>query len=326
MRDIKADLFDPCFDSYGMVPVQSGEGFGPAGIVYAADSDQGRGRYWVYPQGNLFAISAFDMRFDHDLVIRCDQLEFLSVTYYSAVDGYELPDKKPIRPFIISTHVADDNEEYWSLYRHGSSVVGVTINISPDYYRKRLHERFGDVPDVRKAFQVVDGCCDFPEMVLLLQQVRGYDKGGVAADLFYEGKVAEAISLIMEKARECCTVAPPPFKLSRADEEALALAAEYVRANPEKQLTLETLARIACMGTTKFKVSFKQSFGMSVGAYITTTRMDRAQGLLSETDMTIAEVSRCVGYRKAGSFTDAFRKTTGVLPSVWRDAVGCCVR
>lgn len=42
---------------------------------------------------------------------------------------------------------------------------------------------------------------NFPEMSRLLKQVETYRGKGIAAALFYEGKVAEAISLIVEWSR-----------------------------------------------------------------------------------------------------------------------------
>ena len=40
--------------------------------------------------------------------------------------------------------------------------------------RDYLQARFGNIPDVRRAFALVDGRTDFPELVALFKQVRAY--------------------------------------------------------------------------------------------------------------------------------------------------------
>ena len=42
------------------------------------------------------------------------------------------------------------------------------------------------------AFRKIDQTSDFPEMSRLLTEIKDYRGEGIAAKLFYEGKVAEA--------------------------------------------------------------------------------------------------------------------------------------
>lgn len=42
---------------------------------------------------------------------------------------------------------------------------------------------------------------DFPELIVLLKQIEGYRGTGLTAKMFYEGKILEAVSLIMERAK-----------------------------------------------------------------------------------------------------------------------------
>ena len=56
----------------------------------------------------------------------------------------------------------------------GSTVQATSITVSPDYYRTYLHERFGNIPDMRKAFLLVDGRPDCPELIALFKQIKRY--------------------------------------------------------------------------------------------------------------------------------------------------------
>ena len=76
-----------------------------------------------------------------------------------------------------------------------------------------------------EAFQKIDQTSYFPEMSRLLTEIKNYRGEGVAAKLFYEGKVAEAVSMVVEyqkKHPEKITQ-----KLSRQDIESIQTVASY---------------------------------------------------------------------------------------------------
>ena len=49
-----------------------------------------------------------------------------------------------------------------------------------------------------EAFREIDQTTDFPEMYRLLSELQSYRGTGIAAKLYYESKVAEALSLVVE--------------------------------------------------------------------------------------------------------------------------------
>ncbi len=96
--------------------------------------------------------------------------------------------------------------------------------------------------------------------------------------------------------------------------------AAYIGAHYADSLTVEHLARISCMGTTKLKRCFKAYFGCTPADYIQQVRVDQAEHLLSYTDLPIGEVAKAVGYTAAGHFADLFRISKGILPLEYRKA------
>ena len=58
---------------------------------------------------------------------------------------------------------------------------------------------------------------------------------------------------------------------------------------------LERLAKIACMGTTKLKTSFKQLQGCTITEYIQQRRMSQAEHLLIDTDFTMGQIAEMIG-------------------------------
>ena len=69
------------------------------------------------------------------------------------------------------------------------------------------------------------------------------------------------------------------------------------------------------MGKTKLKETFKNKFNMSITEYIQRKRINVAEHMILNTDLSISEVSRSVGYRSQSRFTQLYKKYTGSYPS-----------
>jgi hypothetical protein len=64
---------------------------------------------------------------------------------------------------------------------------------------------------------------------------------------------------------------------------------------------------------------FRRHFGMSPREMLLRSRMSLARHLLLETSLSIKQIAAQVGYQRQHEFWRAFRKTTGVSPSDWRE-------
>ena len=162
MRSIKDDMYDEAFRLWDMVPAGTVPGYGSAGSVYRFANGCGHGEYWAYFDDNLFAVNAFDMTFEHAGVMRYRHAEHLSIGYYEAADLIVQSGGSTLRAGAISTYLAEEGAEYVALYQPGSATRATSITISPDYYRDYLQARFGNIPDVRRAFALVDCLTDLP--------------------------------------------------------------------------------------------------------------------------------------------------------------------
>ncbi len=63
---------------------------------------------------------------------------------------------------------------------------------------------------------------------------------------------------------------------------------------------------------------FKNTLDLSPLEYLTELRMERAEGLLRDTSMSIQAVAASVGYEDALYFSKSFKKARGVSPSAYR--------
>ena len=191
----------------------------------------------------------------------------------------------------------------------------------PDFYNRYLKERLGgEYIDPQNAFKKMVLGVDFPQLVALLKQIQSYSGSGMSAKLFYEGKVLEALALIMEEAKRNQD-RKKKIRITQEDEENLKAVADYLDHHYSFPVSLEQLSKIAYMGTTKLKTTFGELFGCNISDYIIRKRMEQAQHLLIGTELSIAEIAQAVGYERADSFSRQFQRTTGLLPREYRNLI-----
>lgn len=104
-------------------------------------------------------------------------------------------------------------------------------------------------------------------------------------------------------------------RMTKEVEGRVRKALEYIDTNLNQSLTIEVLARVACLSPTQFKKLFKQQTNQSVANYITLQRMDKARALLIHTDYPIPIVAESVGYNDATAFSRRFSQHFGLSPS-----------
>ena len=136
---------------------------------------------------------------------------------------------------------------------------------------------------------------------------------GISAGLFYEGKVAEAISLIVEWSRLQQQRKEVRKKLSAQDVQQLENLTLYLNDHCIQDIPLEQIVRISCMSARKLQTAFKEYHGCTITEYIQQRRMSQAETLLA-----IGQVAQSVGYTSASRFAELFRKSTGLLPLEYR--------
>lgn len=319
MQDVIEELYAPLLLKSGFVPQPDDRRFGPMGTCWRQASDSGEGYYWTYGQKNLFDIKIHDFYFYEDSFLTFQLPECLSITYYESISGEELSPYRRLNAGCIKSFIGGQ-EPYQILIHKNIPITSIGIEITPAWYEDYLKKQYpGEYVNPMEAFQFVDQTDHFPEMQRLLIQVRDYRGEGIAAKLFYESKVAEAVSLIVERHKaHVLNSDAAKAPLSDADRRHLEDVRAYINDHYSFELPQERLAKIACMGSTKLKSSFKQMYHCTITEYIQNRRMSQAEHLLSSTDLTIGQVAQAVGYHKASRFSELFRKNTGFLPAEYR--------
>lgn len=98
-------------------------------------------------------------------------------------------------------------------------------------------------------------------------------------------------------------------------------ALNYFQEGYYTPISVEDYASSRGMSTSWFIRSFKDFTGVTPMHYILALRIANAQSLLENTDYTVAEISRLVGYEDQLYFSRLFKKQNGLSPSQFRRQV-----
>lgn len=89
----------------------------------------------------------------------------------------------------------------------------------------------------------------------------------------------------------------------------------------DRRVTIEELSRQYLIDSTTLKAAFKAVYGTPLATHIKGHRMEQAAKLLRETDLSVAEVARAVGYDSPSRFTSSFKSVFRILPAEYRRSV-----
>lgn len=315
MKNKIGDIYNKILIERKFFPIENNGLFNSCGQTYALSPTLGNGFYWVYSEENLFDIKIHDFSFYEDYLLDCLLPEGMSISYYQSIAGHELNPYRRLNANSIKTYIGGKSP-YKAVMHKRIPVKSVGIEILPDYYCHYLKEKYPEeYINLYQIFSSVDEIFHFPEMQLLLKQVANYRGNGISARLFYEAKVNEAVSLVVEYFRKHSM---EQTTVSLNDRKQIENVTAYINDHATYPLTLEQLSKIACMGNTKLKKTFKQINGCTITEYIQQTRIGQAEFLLSNTDLSIAQIAKTVGYSNASRFAELFQRNIGILPGEYR--------
>lgn len=100
--------------------------------------------------------------------------------------------------------------------------------------------------------------------------------------------------------------------------DGIAQAMEYALRHLDTELTLEDLARAACMSTRHFSRRFREATGTSPARWVTHQKLARAQALLEETDHPIEYVAAAAGFGSPVTFRQRFSQGLQMSPAAYR--------
>ncbi|WP_418040903.1 helix-turn-helix domain-containing protein [Paenibacillus xylanilyticus] len=107
-------------------------------------------------------------------------------------------------------------------------------------------------------------------------------------------------------------------KRSKMTDVTLQLATEFMDNHYNKNISVDNVAEHVKRSSSYLGRIFKESTGMTVNDYLIQLRIKRAMELLKETDASVEEVCREIGYANVSYFNKIFKARTGLTPGQFR--------
>jgi AraC family transcriptional activator of pyochelin receptor len=153
-----------------------------------------------------------------------------------------------------------------------------------------------------------------PEMRVALEQIINCPFTGLTKKIYLESKCLELIALKIEQLINIEKNYTKAIVLKRDDIARIHYAKEILTQNLDNPPSLLELARKVGLNDYKLKLGFRQVLGTTAFSYLQQQRMEKARQLLLESQMSVKEIARAVGYANQSRFAAAFRKQFGTNP------------
>jgi AraC family transcriptional regulator len=149
----------------------------------------------------------------------------------------------------------------------------------------------------------------------LLSSLRAEIEEGRKLDTAY---IEHLVALVSLRVAALNRVQFPAVSHGTLSRRTLARIREYVDVNLASDISLTELAAAADMTVDAFARRFKATTGLAPYAYVIAERIQRAEALLRETNMSIGAIAFRLGFSSQSHFATTFRRLRGITPRVYR--------
>lgn len=109
-----------------------------------------------------------------------------------------------------------------------------------------------------------------------------------------------------------------PGWLTAAMDPVLGPVLTAVHRSPERDWSVEELAKLAALSRSAFAARFTALLGQPPGTYVLRQRLEHAAHLLRSTNEPVGRIAAIVGYESEAAFSRAFTRAHGQSPRAWR--------
>lgn len=288
----------------GMVKNNENNPFG-CGSFFQGDSYTTRGYFWFLPHGEHFVITKCDFYFlkDTELTMPNDSL-YISLRLEYA---------KHLPPGKIMAYLEENGTPINTLMRRGSRVAYTEVLYSPSFYKMHLGTLFtAQKASPLEILKNMGGEHNWSaEIMNVLKKIYACSLSGMAAELYYTAGAYALMSAVLEMGNG-------RLPKKSTDYESIVHVIQYIDDNFSHSIKLSELSRLANMSTTKLKNLFRQFTGCTITEYILSKKTDYASHLLADSDLSIEELAKKVGFDTVSGFSTSFKKQMGIPPSEYR--------
>ncbi len=278
-----------------------------------------RGRFWCDPVRNAMHVTGCALEYLGDAQISGHYEPSLFVGMLTAGEhvgqiGTRLVSiSQPGVPFVIGI---GHSVEMRSIQRRGQICQMHGFQLGLEFIETLAQEngRAGSgllaLPADTVSMREIDGNI---ALKLLLAQLADNPFSGALARIYAESRILCALVELGAELSDSDGAGIPRLTRNRRDyAEHARLLLDARLANPP---SVSELAREIGLNETDLRRSFKQSFGLTIIAYLRDRRLEIARRLVLERKLSIAEIAYRVGFASPANFATAYRRRFGRAPT-----------
>lgn len=95
----------------------------------------------------------------------------------------------------------------------------------------------------------------------------------------------------------------------------------FIEESSGQRITIRAIADLCGISSSHMRRVFKETTGLSLGAYVEQVRIARAKALLGENRLPLKQIAFQLGFANPSAFSAAFRRATGSTPRNYRLAL-----
>ncbi|WP_299616305.1 AraC family transcriptional regulator [uncultured Tateyamaria sp.] len=142
-------------------------------------------------------------------------------------------------------------------------------------------------------------------------------RGGAGAQLKVDGLFLTMLGTLTRLVEE--VDAPRSGRQTpKLDEARLTRVTDFVDANLGQPISLKDLANVACYSVHHFTRAFFSATHVTPHQYITNRRITESKRMLSDPDLSLADIAYMFGFASQAHFTTQFKKHVGITPGRYR--------
>ena len=319
------ELYAPQFEQFGLELTGKGAVF--TGEV---TNDRAHGRAWIMPLSPTCIVMEHFITPTHDMYLAEYTPEpYACVSEVSAPTLMCMPEAgitpanlKPLHgPWpnnAVCSFIQDSCGEELSPLFAGQLYHSRSVLFLPGYFDELEHRYPTEVAGVFEAFaeswheEATSAICH------TLRRINEGRARGAGGHVYMQGIVETMVAeLAYSRAahKQAQRAADTRASVSLANEAAAIVERALDKG---KRVSVNEVAEKLYTSRSKLCATFKAQTGESLGAYIRRRRIERAQDLLADSSLTIAQVAERLGYPQQAAFTQAFKQYTNTTPTTWR--------
>ena len=152
------------------------------------------------------------------------------------------------------------------------------------------------------------------KMQTIIQEIWQHPYQGAIARMYLEAKVLELLALQLSQMTESNSNTNNST-LQRKSIDRVYQARDILANQLEHPPSILELAQQVGVSERTLRRGFRDLFSTTIVGYLTLLRMEQAEKLLREGELSIGEVANLVGYSHLGNFSTAFKRQFGITPS-----------